>query len=440
MSYPNRLHNLITAFEILLEPEIGIIQYVQENPFRTGDPRLYRYGAKACNTAAFTATANSVVGAGAATTRPMAMAKAVGEAVERYCSAIYDPDSFPLTSYQKAPFRCVPPQTFATYTAAQCAEPLHHYQPFTATTPQHWCPVQAVSTGATWHVPAVYVYVPYYYQAGETPIVQAISTGLACHSSQAEALLSGLCEVVERDAFMLTWQAQVSPPHINPDSLNAENQALLQEFLSVGRTVYLLNITQDNGIPTILGIQTTENPHLPALSAAGATAPSPQAAVQKCLEELALTAAYMRNTLHALTAEQRASDYRQELDKDAHMRYWCQHRHLSHIKFLYASQQQMDLQALPDLTQATPAVEVAELVRRVEATGYQVLAVDLTTADIQQCGLYVVRVIVPGYHPLTFGYQHRVLGGQRLWTIPQQLGYSGITPDGGDNPYLHPYP
>jgi ribosomal protein S12 methylthiotransferase accessory factor len=38
------------------------------------------------------------------------------------------------------------------------------------------------------------------------------------------------------------------------------------------------------------------------------------------------------------------------------------------------------------------------------------------------------------------GYGLRSLGGHRLWSVPQALGYPGVTPAGGDNPVPHPYP
>jgi ribosomal protein S12 methylthiotransferase accessory factor len=59
---------------------------------------------------------------------------------------------------------------------------------------------------------------------------------------------------------------------------------------------------------------------------------------------------------------------------------------------------------------------------------------------VEDLGLKVVRAVIPGYHPLVMGHRLRALGGKRLWTIPQKLGFKGITTEIGDNPYAHPYP
>jgi ribosomal protein S12 methylthiotransferase accessory factor len=66
--------------------------------------------------------------------------------------------------------------------------------------------------------------------------------------------------------------------------------------------------------------------------------------------------------------------------------------------------------------------------------------VDLTTPDIEELGLRVVRVVVPGAHPLYMGHINRALGVRRLYEVPQRLGYPGLVPGDADNPYPHPFP
>jgi len=72
--------------------------------------------------------------------------------------------------------------------------------------------------------------------------------------------------------------------------------------------------------------------------------------------------------------------------------------------------------------------------------GERVLTCDLTSPEIAELGITVVRAIIPGFHPLVFGHALRARGGSRLWRVPQALGYPGITPATGDNPVPHPFP
>ena len=77
---------------------------------------------------------------------------------------------------------------------------------------------------------------------------------------------------------------------------------------------------------------------------------------------------------------------------------------------------------------------------RIAATGHRPLLCELTTPDVAELGLTVVRAVVPGYHPLVCGHRHRALGGRRLWEVPQRLGHPGISAQRNDNPLPHPYP
>ena len=54
-------------------------------------------------------------------------------------------------------------------------------------------------------------------------------------------------------------------------------------------------------------------------------------------------------------------------------------------------------------------------------------------------GLAVCRVIVPGYQPLNAGHALRPLGGDRLYEVPQKLGYRGIARGSAGNPAPHPF-
>jgi ribosomal protein S12 methylthiotransferase accessory factor len=76
----------------------------------------------------------------------------------------------------------------------------------------------------------------------------------------------------------------------------------------------------------------------------------------------------------------------------------------------------------------------------VSSVGERGLRSDLTSSDVGNLGLAVVRAVIPGFHPLHMGFKTRALGGQRLWSVPQRLGYPGISLESGDNPAPHPYP
>jgi ribosomal protein S12 methylthiotransferase accessory factor len=434
---------LAEIVDCLLDPRVGIIQFAGELPIEAGAPNFFHFYAKVCNTEAFDPRKNFAAGGGASTERASALAKAIGEGVERYCSAQYDLEELPLYSWEKAPFRCVEPDAFALYGSAQYAAPGMLYVPFENTTPVRWAPTLDPLNEETWYVPAGMVFLPYVYYQGsdDAPIVQPVSTGLACHLSAQEAALSGLCEVVERDAFMITWQARLSAPHIRLDSLSDANLDRVERFQRAGATIMMLDITLDTGIPTILSVFRHPSPHAPPIGFATATALNPEDAVRKSLEELAHTRNYMQHITSWLPRLVTAPpEYENIVDQRTHLNFWCDHAHTALADFIFASSERKSFKDIPNLATGRPHEDVLLACRRIRAIGHQVLLADVTTEDVASLGLSVMRAVIPGFQPLQMGYAYRPLGGSRLWEIPQKLGYRGITRESGDNPVPHPFP
>ena len=119
---------------------------------------------------------------------------------------------------------------------------------FTRSTPVRWTEALDPLSGERIHVPASMVYMPYYFHlaSGDTPIVQPISTGMACHCTPAEAAITGICEVIERDALMLT------PVLNNGDYIGAllsPNTTLDFGGSAVGRPYY--NKDKNNFAPNV---------------------------------------------------------------------------------------------------------------------------------------------------------------------------------------------
>lgn len=434
------LARLADALPQILDERTGIIGSVREHPAEIDSPRFFRYNCTAANTQAFGDYRNFAVGGGAAVTREMALAKAIGEAIERYCAAIYDKDAFPLAACADAPFACVAPSEFALYSPAQHAFPGFMFDPFLDTSPVRWVPARDLATGETVHVPAAMVYVPYvFYRGGaETPIVQPISTGLSCHCSYAEAALGALCEVIERDCFTITWQAALSRPRIRRDSLSAANRDLLGRFEAVGYRVHLVDIANETGIPAVMAVARHPQGFVP-LAVAAAAAPGAEEAIRKALEELAHTERYAFQIRAELPRQPHDPEFDGILGQVDHVNWWVDPAHARHADFLHASSVLRDQREMADFEGPTPTATLRRVVARLRETGYRALVADITTPDVAALGLHVVRGLVPGYQPLFMGWHHRALGGERLRRIPAALGYAADA-HGCDYPFPHPFP
>lgn len=436
------LQRLIAAADYLVDDHVGIVREVKEVPTDAGSPDFFHFSAQACNTRAFSQQDNFGSTGGASSSRDQAIAKAIGEAVERYCSALYDVESLSLFSSQSAPFPHVPPHEFALYSREQYDQLAFPWVPFNALTPVRWTPAVDLVTKESVFVPAALVFVPYYFYrgSGDAPITQPISTGLACHCSLAEAELAGIYEVIERDAFTIMWQAQLSMPQIRVETLSDANYDLVQRFEKAGHHVTLLNLTLDSGVPTVLSVLTNEMSSAPAFVFAASANLNPEEAVRKSLEELAHTRRYSQQIHSRLPRLVVETDHANVTDQISHLNFWCDHANAQLAKFVFASEKRVGFDELVDRSTEVPSRNLEIVVEQVRVIGHKVLVAELTTPDIHSLGLAVVRALIPGFHPLFMGHQIRALGGDRLWSVPQRLGYSGIVEATGDNPVPHPYP
>lgn len=427
----------------IVDSRVGIVSAVTELPRDAGAPDFFHFYAQACNTIAFTRQVNFYAAGGASSERELAVAKAIGEAVERYCGAIYNVETLPLYTSQEAPFPCVDPALFAHYNDEQYASSGFPFVRFDKDTPVRWVRAFDSLTLKDIFVPAAKVYVPYTYYlgSGDTPICQPISTGLACHMSPAEAAVSGICEVIERDAVTLMWQAKISPPQLRVETLSDENYDLVKRYECTGAKVVMFDITTDNGVPTILSVLLHSSPEQPALVVAASSSLDPEEAARKSLEELAHTRRYSQQInlkLPRLVVD--APLHENVTGQISHLNFWCDHANVHYADFLFASKKRIEFDQLRNLATGDPRRDLQVISSAIESLGYRALLVDVTTSDARELGFSVVRAIVPGFHPLALGFAYRARGGRRLYEVPQKLGHKGITREAGENPIPHPYP
>jgi ribosomal protein S12 methylthiotransferase accessory factor len=133
-------------------------------------------------------------------------------------------------------------------------------------------------------------------------------------------------------------------------------------------------------------------------------------------------------------------DHDNVVDQVSHLNFYVDHDNWHHAQFLFSSRKRVDFEEILNLSSGMPEKDVDILTERLTAVGERVLLVDLTTPDVEEAGLKVVRAVVPGFQPLHMGFRLRSLGGRRLREVPQRLGYEGIAADEADNPAPHPYP
>jgi ribosomal protein S12 methylthiotransferase accessory factor len=262
-----------------------------------------------------------------------------------------------------------------------------------------------------------------------------VSSGLACSIRAETAMLSGLCEVIERDAIMIAWLNGLELPRLVPPAGDPVLDELYRRIAAKHMHATVLDATSDVGLPVRLAL-VEHQADVPVECAVGMAAhPDPLQAHRKALCE----AMHTLNWLHQL--QQRRPPASTALEPESFEEHvflyghaWARH----HLDIWRCGPWRQETPQHPQ-AEKTPSEHFDRLVQRLAAVGLEVLTVDVTLSDVAQAGFSVFRTVVPGMVPLTVG-RHACLGGTRLRTVPVHLGWHARYGPEHYNPYPHPFP
>lgn len=373
-------------------------------------------------------------------TRDLAEAAAIGEAVERY-SASFVPDTRLMLAPASELADAVEPGRFALFSDAQYAAPGFPFQPFRRETVVSWVDGFALPDGQPALLPAQLVYLPWRrYERGEQPIGHATSSGLACAPTLEEAVLTALCEQVERDAVMLTWSNRLSLPLLDwshdPELLRLDRKY----FAPTGLRYSAVDLSLFLEVPTVLGVVHGPPGQLGALGVGAASAPTVALAWRKALAEAFSVQRWVRDLAfeHPEAVGRPAGEIR---TFDDHTCFYADPARAERAAFLDASIERRDTRDVPALEGADVLGWIEAVCRRLGEHGVSAYAVDVTSPDVLSADLRVVHVIAPELCQLDVLPRARFLGGRRMYTAACEAGLvpRPLAPD-ELNPDPHPFP
>ena len=425
---------------MLVNEETGVITYLEELPRQYDMPDFIYYKGEIANTGIFGLKENRPTSGGTSLDRDRAMAKAVGEALERYSSAIYFKEDLKLSSYRDLPIPALHPGAFVYHTDEQITHRDFPLDPFDEGTCVRWVNAVHYAEGADILVPAAFVYCPYTpdTEHGEANIAESISTGIAAHCSFEEAAINAILEAVERDSFMIHWLARIACPVIRPDSLTSLHREMLRRFAAFGYEVNILHATLDAGVPTVFCTMHGQWQGSVPLIVSSATHQDPVDAITKCLEELALMERLCKRVMLSMDKGPVSGDDQQVTKLIDHLKFWLEPDIIPQADFLVSKSETVSLSELESLLTTDPPADLGNLVDRIESTGNSVYLCDLTSSDIRDLGISVVRAVIPGYVPLNVDDRCRPEGSARLrqFMNSRRNGNNLIS---GINPLPHPF-
>lgn len=428
-------------FRRLVSPYTGLVRGAEQTLASRDDTRLIHVECATGDCAALHGVPGTVAGGGSGRTLDAALVAAVGEVAERYSAGWTDGGETVLATAAELGDAAVAPERFALFGERQYADAAFPFRRFTRTTPVAWVRGFALPDGAPAWLPSQLVYMPWRLRPGETPIAAATSNGLAAHATVAEATLSALLELCERDAFMITWGARLEWPRLVWERDSGLGAFAARYLEPTGLALAALDLSAVWDLPCVVGVARGRRAGEAPLGVGAGAAPTVERAVEKALDEAVRVRSWARELrLRDPEGATTRPPARIESFED-HVAFYARDENAARAGFLDASLARRPAERVPPLPGRSVAEQLAAVCERLARRGASAYAVDVTAPDVRAAGVRVVRAIAPELCPLDADHTVRHLGGRRRRELPAALG---LTPrplrEDELNPDPHPFP
>jgi ribosomal protein S12 methylthiotransferase accessory factor len=434
------LQKTLATLPHLLDEHVGLIHSLNFPANRRDDPRFVHAHAYVADISRIKGRLCNQGAGGTALHRDAAIVKAIGEAVERYSIDMFEPDVQRL-SYKEAGARAIDPRRFILFHPNQYQAPNFPFTPFREDRAIGWMEAYSLTRGETVLVPASMAHLSYTPRSRAETFELAPLSGYACGNTIEEAILRGIYEVVERDAFMIFWYNWLPVPAIDlSHATSPELKQTIDRYHCAPVSIHCSNITTETGIPAVLAVMVSQQPGWPAAVVATAADLDPEQAITRALLELSANHLLVRSIWESGLQPIPRTPFEVRQQEDHGLFYVSPERlpYLNPVLRPASFMRPRDFvaRAATDVKQ-----NIETCIGQLAKMGMEVIVLELTSPDVRELGFRVVKVLIPGMQPIDFGVQLPHLGGQRVYQAPLLMGHQRVAGQPWElNLFPHPFP
>ncbi|MFA6475947.1 MAG: YcaO-like family protein [Candidatus Paceibacterota bacterium] len=339
----------------------------------------------------------------------------MGESLERYCMSYYNKGGLFFGRHEdlskKTRF-----DDFSLYSKEQYRKNKSFADPLKEKI--YWDKIESfVSPGKFKYWPASLIYLPF--DEGKLS-AETTSTGMAAGTDKKRIIMSGLLELIERDALMTNFLQRLDPPEILISSINDSNESLIKKLSEDGYEIKIYKLYSDINIPIFVGLIWKGKGKKIHYGIGACASLDSEIAINKTLEECLFTFLYSKNIMGAKPKNKES------------IRALYEH-------FLYYQDEKFNQLVFNGGTikYLKEKYSFNHLLNNLQELGLEVFFKELTTKDIESTKVRVFRVIVPGLVDLNKTHLLPREGAKRLWDMPIKLG---LKIEEKLNSLPHPFP
>ncbi len=373
---------------------------------------------------------------------------AIFEGLERYCGlAPHGKNTTIRDSYRNIAAIAFNPLDVGVHAPEAYAKPDFPFKPFHPDRVIDWVWGYSFLNQRPILVPELLAY--YSLGCSDGGFVYETSNGCALGGSITEAILYGILEVVERDAFLMTWYAKLPLFRLDLRTVkDKELQLMIHRFQMVGAyDLNLFNATMENGVPSVWALAKNRRKTGVHLICAAGSHINLARAAKGAIHELAglvgaLDGKFLANRR---TYEQMYANPSLVRHMEDHSMLYGLPQAEERFDFLLDDKRPLksfDEELENSVKHMDLTDDLKDILQVFHRLNLDVIVVNQTSPELKRNGLYCVKVLIPGMLPMTFGYHlTRLEGLQRVLEVPYKLGYVAKPLTGSQlNPHPHPFP
>lgn len=424
----------------IVKPAFGLIRNLKRVRQHYDEPKFWHYSAAINNNYGkhegrkFHTQASGV----SFFSQNLALLRCLGEAVERYSNHVFLKNTTSFTgSFTKIKGGALSPSSFTGFSENQLRKRnLKHFR-INEKSLFKWTKCVSLNSGKTVQIPSQLIYLSYPFLRKEPIIYPAISTGVAGGACLSAALIRGIYETIERDSFMIFYLNRLQAPRIR---LNLIRDNKVQKLLKIADRYKLeivsVDITSDLGIPVIATIVINRVGTGKAISVGLKCDLNPIKALIGSVNEAFHSRDWIRREYEKEPKTVKQSLLLRQTDIITRGFLWYPTERIRRLNFWIRSPK---VKLISEKYKTLPSGgQLKLLLELFDKFGYEVYFKNLMAPSPRELNYYVVKVIISQMQPLYLNEKYPLLGGKRLYDVPERLGYERKS-ESDLNTYPHPF-
>jgi len=376
----------------------------------------------------------------------VAISKVVGELLERYPLLIYrQKDLYRVSPAQlrRDGRRFLDPALAAGFAAWQ--KDVYPIRRYSDDSMFYWVEGHELAHGGEALIPAQFVFWNYGVdrELNEPHLREANTNGAAGNFTRTEAILSGIYELIQRDAFLARWLYRKQPRRIDPQGTsNPELRELLAQCERYKFDVVFLYTTIDLEVPSCVAFLLDKGKAASrvAMALGGGCGPDIEEAMVRALTEALGVHHWLRRRERFTLDEQHVPFRDNRIGQAERLLLWSDEKMLPLLeRFLDGQLISLDevRRSYPKLSSPEEELKHVLGVLRRKGSGYEVYVYDASHDLLSALGYYSVKVVIPALVPLYLGEVNACLDGPRFRELAEKMGWDDSA---FPNPIPHPFP